>query len=148
MYNPPILGGLTFKKRLIRSYAFLTVGKKASIILLLLTLSMLSGCILYDYYEKVKNILESPPRYEWVKTVQVEDKFGWLDIVNEDMAKSSDYPLFLKNGTKYLHIYIKVDFSNPITRAIMKPKFVFNFESVPSIKSKARLLSSLLLRLG
>ena len=75
---------------------------------------MLSGCILYDYYEKVKNILESPPRYEWVKTVQVEDKFGWLDIVNEDMAKSSDYPLFLKNGTKYLHIYIKVDFSNPI----------------------------------
>ena len=87
------------------------MDKKALIIVMLLLMPAFSGCV---YLEKLIQILTPPPEYKWVKVINVEDTFGWLDMVNKEIAKTADYPVFVKNGTKYLHIYIHVEFSNPI----------------------------------
>lgn len=95
---------------LIRSCVFLGVGKK-TLIVLLIAIPMLSGCV---YVDKMVEFLTPPPHYEWIKVINVEESFGWLDVINAEMAKTADYPIFIKNDTRYLHIYIHVDFSNPI----------------------------------
>ncbi len=98
---------------LIRSYAFLDVVKKIWIFILLI-LPMLSGCIVTDFYEKVMEKIQHPPEYEWQKVIEDEERFGWVDMINFEMAMVNDYTIFLENGTRYLQIFIEVEFSNPI----------------------------------
>jgi hypothetical protein len=96
---------------------------KALLVLLLFLLPILTGCTLSDYYQKIENVLDTQPKYVWVKTIHVEDKFGWLDVINEELAKVVEYPIFIEKQTKYLHIYINVEFSNPINPSLN----IFNY---------------------
>ncbi len=89
--------------------------KKIFIATLLLILPLLSGCVgLKEVYEKLVEFFKKPIQYKWVVKVDREESFKWLDMINADLAKVSSYPFFIKDGTKYLHIYIEVNFSNPL----------------------------------
>ncbi|RLF51178.1 MAG: hypothetical protein DRN11_03250 [Thermoplasmata archaeon] len=80
---------------------------------------MLSGCVgPKEVYEKLVEFFKKPPQYEWIRVVKAEETFGWLDLVNRELAKVSEYPFIIKNNTKYLHILIQVNFSNPISPKI------------------------------
>ena len=104
---------------LISEEAFFPVNKKALIIVALLLLPALSGCVgPQEIYRKMVEFFTRPPEYEWIKIITVEEEFGWMDIVNEDFAKVSEYPFVIKNETKYLRIYMEVNFSNPISPRI------------------------------
>jgi len=94
-------------------YAFLSVQKKVLLVTLIIVLPVISGCVVSDTVEKAKRFFEGPPSYEWSK-MTYEGEFGWLDMVNANLSKEETHPVYIKNGTQYLNIYIKVEFSNPI----------------------------------
>jgi len=75
---------------------------------------MVAGLVVAAMYPEIEKMLLPPPRYEWVRGINVEDTFGWADFINEEFGKVSEYPIFVKNETKYLHICIEVEFSNPL----------------------------------
>lgn len=87
--------------------------KRALLVLLIMILPMISGCVISDAVEKAKRFLEGPPTYKWSK-MMYEGEFGWLDMVNANLSKEEIHPIYIKNGTQYLNIYIMVEFSNPI----------------------------------
>lgn len=86
---------------------------KRTIFALLCFLPLLSGCVVIDFFDDVSSAIEGPQKYEWQK-ITIEETFGWLDVVNEEMAKVGDYPIYIRNDTRYLNIYFSVEFSNPL----------------------------------
>jgi len=101
----------TYNGNFIRRGVFWNVDKRALIVAVIMMLPVFSGCV---YLEKIEQFLMPPPQYEWKRLISVEDTFGWVDVVNKELAKISDYPIYVSNETKYLNIYIHVEFSNPI----------------------------------
>ena len=91
----------------------LRVKRIAIVITLLLVMLALNGCV-YPQIEKVKRFFVPPPKYEWVKKVDEKGDFGVFDILNKDLGKKEYFPFSIENGTKFLHIYIHVNFSKPI----------------------------------
>ncbi len=94
---------------------FWHVKKLPFIIALLLVMPMLSGCIgPKELYERLMTFLKEPQQYAWVKIVVEEDDFGIWDMINTDAAKNTSITFMVQNGTKFLHIFIEVNFSNPL----------------------------------
>ena len=76
---------------------------------------LLPGCVgPKEVYEKFVEFFKKPERYEWVTKINVEESFRCLEAINIDLGKVIPYPFFIKEDTKYLHIYIEVNFSSPI----------------------------------
>ncbi|MCD6480817.1 MAG: hypothetical protein J7L31_00885 [Thermoplasmata archaeon] len=75
---------------------------------------MSAGLLVAAMYPEIEKMFRPPTQYRWEGGINVEDSFGWGDFINGELGKVSEYPIFVENGTKYLHIYIEVDFSNPI----------------------------------
>jgi len=88
------------------------VNKAVIIIAMLLLMPMLNGCIA-PQIGKIKEFFTPPQKYEWVKKVDEKGEFGILDIINSNLAKVDYFPFMIENGTKFLHVYIKVNFSKP-----------------------------------
>ena len=83
------------------------------VVMLLLILPLLNGCT-YPQIEKVKRFFVPPEKYEWRVKVDEKGDFGLFDILNKNLGKEEYFPFNIENGTKYLHIYIHVNFSKPI----------------------------------
>ena len=81
--------------------------------MLLLILPFMDGCV-YPQIEKVKRFFVPPEKYEWRTKVDEKGDFGIFDILNKNLGKEEYFPFNIENGTKYLHIYIHVNFSKPI----------------------------------
>jgi len=83
--------------------------KKILLALALIATISFSGCI------DVSNFLRKEGRYEWITVVDAEDDFKWVDIINPEIAKNVSMPIIVKEKTKYLHITVSVNFSNPLS---------------------------------
>ena len=79
---------------------------------------MSAGLLVANFYPEIEKIFKAPPAYKWRGGINVQDSFGWMDMVNGEIGKVSEYPVFVGNNTKYLHVYIEVVFSNPINSDI------------------------------
>lgn len=74
---------------------------------------MLSGCIVTDFIDRAVSIIEGPKEFQWNK-ITFEERFGWADFINEDLAKTGEHLILVRNGTKFLNIYVNVLWSNPV----------------------------------
>jgi len=91
------------------------VKKFAVIVALLIILPMLSGCVgPKEIYEKLMSMLKKPQKYGWITIVEEENDFGFLDMINAELAKNDSIAFLVQEGTRYLHFFIEVNFSNPI----------------------------------
>jgi hypothetical protein len=77
-------------------------------------LPVLSGCVVVDFFENVESVIEGPQEYAW-QTMTIEERFGWFDMVNEELSKVVEYPIYVRNGTRFLNLYVQVTFSNPLS---------------------------------
>ena len=87
--------------------------KKVIFIALMLILPSLTGCIKISQVKKLEEIITPPQKYKWIKKVDEKADFGLFDMINAEIAKVDYYPFMVENGTKFLHIYIHVNFSKP-----------------------------------
>lgn len=79
----------------------------------------LCGCISTgEIYGKISDLFKKPEKYEWLTIVDLKDEFKWIDILNPDVAKNVSIPIIVSEKTKYLHISIEVNFSNPLSSDI------------------------------
>ncbi len=95
----------------------MSVGKRAVIpfiVLVILLLASLSGCIgPEEVAQKLAEKFGEKQEYEWDKKLEDDKTFKVIDIINQNFAKVEEYPpITVKADTKYLHIYINVNFSN------------------------------------
>ena len=87
------------------------VEKIVIVVASIIILASLSGCV---QMEKFKKLFISPPTYQWMTKVDQRGDFGIFDIINKNLGKVDYFPFTIDNGTKYLHVYIHVNFSKPV----------------------------------
>lgn len=81
---------------------------------LIFLLSLLSGCISTKQIQQKMEEFFKKEEYEWVIKIDNSEDFGWFDMINWELAKVDKYPFIVQNNTRYLHIFVEVNFSNPI----------------------------------
>ena len=86
-------------------------------IMVMLLLTSLSGCIgPREISQKLMEKFGEKQQYEWDKKLDDEGTFKIIDILNQNWAKVEDYPpVKVEAGTKYMHIYLAVNFSNIVS---------------------------------
>ena len=89
--------------------------KKLFIAIALIINILLCGCISAgEIYEKMSDFFKKGEKYEWVTIANMKEEFKWVDILNPEIAKNVSIPVIVREKTKYLHIIIEVNFSNPV----------------------------------
>ena len=85
-------------------------------VMALLVLPSLSGCIgPKEMSEKLIEKFGEKQQYEWDKKLEDKRTFKIIDVINQNWAKVEEYPpVKVKAGTRYMHIYLAVNFSNII----------------------------------
>ncbi|MEM1513608.1 MAG: hypothetical protein QXW78_05180 [Candidatus Thermoplasmatota archaeon] len=93
--------------------------KKIVVAIALIFNILLSGCISgEEIYGKISDFFKKPEKYEWKTIIDVKEEFKWIDIINPEIAKNVSIPIIIREKTKYIHIVIEVNFSNPISSGI------------------------------
>ena len=99
----------------------MSVRKRAVIpliVMLILLLTSLSGCIgPRGISQKLVEKFGEKQRYEWDAKLEDKKSFNILDVINQNFAKVVNYPpIEVKPHTRYMHLYVHVNFSNLINQ--------------------------------